>query len=250
MVEEQILWFFFVFRWLRNEFFGLSSFLRYLGTNKFVFLHSFDSPGTNIFVFLRFNPKKIRLRFYFAFVLHVYYRRLLFPFILAHFLPHEFVFLWTPALLQGLRWFSVTQTGCRWLISYMEQKKLLACEPEFSVEFSAPPEFFGSVMEKCLRTGANLRPSDYEQGVLPLRHCYHVCKKKWQSFCFLLGFSGRFCSYRKPNFPAVSGSYLPGFPALSAVTGNRIFRPYQVVTCRNFPAVSAVTGSRIFRPYL
>ncbi len=45
--------------------------------------------------------------------------------------------------------------------------------------------------------------------------------------CSLLGFSGRFYSYWQPNFPAVS-----------------------VVTCRDFPAVSAVTGSRIFRPYL
>ncbi len=33
----------------------------------------------------------------------------------------------TRTLLQGLTWFSVTQTGCRWLISYMEQKKFLAC---------------------------------------------------------------------------------------------------------------------------
>ncbi len=40
------------------------------------------------------------------------------------------------------------------------------------------------------------------------------------------------------------------FPAVSVVTGSRIFRPYLVVTCRDFPAVSAVTGSRIFRPYL
>ncbi len=56
-------------------------------------------------------------------------------------------------LLQGLTWFSVTQTGCRWLISYIEQKKFLACEPEFSVELSAPPEFSGGVMEMCLSTG-------------------------------------------------------------------------------------------------
>jgi hypothetical protein len=64
------------------------------------------------------------------------------------------------------------------------------------------------------------------------------------------------------DFPAVSvvtGSrifrpYLEvtcrDFPAVSAVTGSRISRPYQVVTCRDFPAVSAVTGSRIFRPSL
>jgi hypothetical protein len=35
----------------------------------------------------------------------------------------------------------------------MEQKKFLACEPEFSVDFSAPPEFSGGVMEKFLSTG-------------------------------------------------------------------------------------------------
>jgi hypothetical protein len=40
------------------------------------------------------------------------------------------------------------------------------------------------------------------------------------------------------------------FPAVSVVTGSRVFRPYLVVTCRDFPAVSAVTGSQIFRPYL
>ncbi len=132
----------------------------------------------------------------------------------------------------------------------MEQKKFLACEPEFSVDFSAPPEFFGGVMEKCLNTGAILRPSDYEPGVLPLRHCNLVYKTQYKQ------------SVSCWDFPAVSvvtGSrifrpYLVvtcrDFPALSAVTGNRIFRPYQVVTCRDFPAVSAVTGSRIFRPYL
>ncbi len=32
-------------------------------------------------------------------------------------------------------------------------KKVFACGPEFSVEFSAPPEFSGSVMEKYLSTG-------------------------------------------------------------------------------------------------
>jgi hypothetical protein len=52
------------------------------------------------------------------------------------------------ALLQGLTWFSVTQTGCRWLKTYIEQKKFLACEPEISVDLSAPPEFSGGVMEK------------------------------------------------------------------------------------------------------
>jgi hypothetical protein len=35
----------------------------------------------------------------------------------------------------------------------MEQKKFLACEPEFSVDFSALPEFSGGVIEKRLSTG-------------------------------------------------------------------------------------------------
>jgi hypothetical protein len=56
-------------------------------------------------------------------------------------------------LLQGLTLISGTQTGCRRLDSYIEQKKFLACGPEFSVEFSAPPEFSGGVTEKYLSTG-------------------------------------------------------------------------------------------------
>ncbi len=52
------------------------------------------------------------------------------------------------ALLQGLTLISGTQTGCRRLDSYIEQKKFLACGPEVSVEFSAPPEFSGGVTEK------------------------------------------------------------------------------------------------------
>ncbi len=58
-----------------------------------------------------------------------------------------------PALLQGLTLISGTQTGCRRLDSYIEQKKFLACGPEFSVEFSAPPEFSVGVTEKYLSTG-------------------------------------------------------------------------------------------------
>jgi hypothetical protein len=74
------------------------------------------------------------------------------------------------------------------------------------------------------RVGANLPPSDYEPGVLPLRHCTLV--------------------FMKHSVPCWD------FPAVSVVPGSRFFRPYLVVTCRDFPAVSAVTGSRIFRPYL
>jgi hypothetical protein len=54
-----------------------------------------------------------------------------------------------PTLLQGLTLISGTQTED----SYIEQKKFLACGPEFSVEFSAPPEFSGGVTEKNLSTG-------------------------------------------------------------------------------------------------
>ena len=66
--------------------------------------------------------------------------------------PH---LLYSPlsTLLQGLTRFYATQTGCRWLISYIEQKTFLACGPEFSVEFSAQPEFSGGVTEKYLSTG-------------------------------------------------------------------------------------------------
>jgi hypothetical protein len=35
----------------------------------------------------------------------------------------------------------------------MEQKKFLACEPEFFANFSTPPQFSGGVTEKYLSTG-------------------------------------------------------------------------------------------------
>ena len=52
----------------------------------------------------------------------------------------------------------------------MEQKKFLACEPEFSVDFSAPPEFSGGVMEKCLSTG-EARTSDLQIMIQVFYHC-------------------------------------------------------------------------------
>jgi hypothetical protein len=71
--------------------------------------------------------------------------------------------------------------------------------------------------------------------------------------CSLPGFSGRFCSYRKPNFPFVSGSYLSGFsgricsywqPNFPAVSGSYLLG-YSGRICSywqpNFPAVSVVT---------
>ncbi len=170
-------------------------------------------------------------------------------------------------LLQGLTWFSATQTGCRWLISYIEQKKFLACGPEFSVEFSAPPEFSGGVTEKYLSTG-RARTSDLQIMNQAFYHCPLVCKTQWHSFCSLLGFSGRFCSYRKLNFPAVSGSYLPGFsgricsywqPNFPAVSGSYL-PGFSGRICSyrqpNFPSVPVVTchdfhqKAGIFRLYL
>ncbi len=107
----------------------------------------------------------------------------------------------------------------------------------------------------------------------------HPCIFKVITFMIWLpGFSGRFCSYRKPNFPAISGSYLPGFsggfcsywqPNFPAVSGSYLpgfsgricsywqpnFPAVSVDTCldflalpflppegRDFPAVSVVSG--------
>ncbi len=109
--------------------------------------------------------------------------------------------------------------------------------------------------------GANLRPSEYEPDTLPLRHCILVLKKLWHSLCSLLGFSGRFCRYWKPNFPAVSGSYLLGFSGRIYSYWQPDFPAVSVVTCRNFLALpfpareckkssSRDQKAGIFRPYL
>ncbi len=87
-------------------------------------------------------------------------------------------------------------------------------------------------------------------------HCataaLYVRRKDIYSFPLLV-FSGLFCSYRKPNFPAVSGSYLPGFSGricsywqrnFLAVSGSYL-RGFSGRICSywqpNFPAVSVVT---------
>ncbi len=72
---------------------------------------------------------------------------------------------------------------------------------------------------------------------------------------YLPGFSGRICSYWQPNFPAVSGSYLPGFSGRICSYWQPNFPAGSVVTCRDFlalpflapegrifPAVSVVSG--------
>jgi hypothetical protein len=90
----------------------------------------------------------------------------------------------------------------------------------------------------------------------------HPCVCKVITFIWSLpGFSGRFCSYRKPKFPAVSGSYLPGFsgricsywqPNFPAVSGSYL-PGFSGRICSywkpNFPAVSVVTCQDIW-PYL
>jgi hypothetical protein len=107
-----------------------------------------------------------------------------------------------------------------------------ACGPEFSVEFSAPPEFSGGVMEKYLGTGwartfdLQIRKQMFYHCVIASL-CLLVFIMLWHSLCSFLGFSGRFCSYLQPNFPAVSSCYLPGF-------SDRICSYWQP----NFPAVS------------
>jgi hypothetical protein len=55
----------------------------------------------------------------------------------------------------------------------MEQKKFLACETEFSVDFSAPPEFSGGGMEKFLSTG-QARTSDLQLMNQVFYHCATV----------------------------------------------------------------------------
>ncbi len=109
----------------------------------------------------------------------------------------------------------------------------------------------GKVVEH--RLGANLRPSDYEADILPLRHCLLVYRMLWHLLCSFLGFSSRFCSYWQPNFPVISSSYLLGFssricsywqPNFPAVSGSYLPR-FSGRICSywqpNFLAVSVVT---------
>jgi hypothetical protein len=88
-------------------------------------------------------------------------------------------------------------------------------------------------------------------------HCATVAMylKQGHSFYPFAGISGRFCSYWKPNFPAVSGSYLtgfsgricsywqPNFPAVSVVTCRDFLAlPFLAPEGRDFPALSVVSG--------
>jgi hypothetical protein len=138
------------------------------------------------------------------------------------------------------------------IISYIEQKKFLACGPEFSVEISAPPEFSGGVTEKYLSTGW-ARTFDLQIRKQIFYHCAtaSLCLQCYGIHCAP---SWDFQPVSVVTHSRIFRPYLVvtcrDFWAVSAVTGSQIFRPYQVVTCRYFPAVSAVTSSRIFRPYL
>jgi hypothetical protein len=51
------------------------------------------------------------------------------------------------------------------------------------------------------------------------------------------GSPGRICSYWQPNFPAVSGSYLPGFSGCICSYWHLNFPAVSVVTCRDFLAL-------------
>ncbi len=98
------------------------------------------------------------------------------------------------------------------------------------------PQWNGKIFEH--RLGANLRSSDYEAGMLPVRHCILLSTMLWHSLCSFLGFSGRFCSFWQPNFPAESGSYLPGFSGRICSYWQPNFPAVSVVTCRDFLALA------------
>ncbi len=159
---------------------------------------------------------------------------------------------WVATLLQAVRWFSATQTGCRWLISYIEQKRFWHVGLNFLLSCLRQPEFSGGVMEKYLSTGW-VRTFDLQIR----KQIFYYCATA--PMCTISFYIHCVPSWDFPAVSVVTGGqifrpYLVvtcwDFPAVSAVTCSRIFRLYQVVTCRDFPAVSAVTGSRIFRPYL
>jgi hypothetical protein len=70
----------------------------------------------------------------------------------------------------------------------------------------------------------------------------HFCSYRKPNFLavsgsYLPGFSGGICSYRQPNFPAVSGSYLPGFSGRICSYWQLNFPAVSVVTCLDFPAL-------------
>ncbi len=121
------------------------------------------------------------------------------------------------------------------------------------------PRCNGKILEH--RLGANLRPSDNEADILPLRYSILMCKLLWHSLCSFLELSGHFCSYWQPNFPAASGSYLlrfsgricsywqPNFPAVSVVTCRDFLAlPFPTRECKKSPSKDQKAG--IFRPYL
>ncbi len=62
-------------------------------------------------------------------------------------------------------------------------------------------------------------------------------KPNFPAVWYLPGFSGRICSYWQPNFPAVSGSCLPGFSGRNCSYWQPNFPALCVVTCRDFLAL-------------
>ncbi len=126
------------------------------------------------------------------------------------------------ALLQAVTLIFGTQTGCRRLDSYMELNFFAICAWIFCWVFSATGIFRRGNGKNILTGWARIFDLQIMKQIF--YHCSTAFLWIWicHSLCSLLGFSGRFCSFWKPDFPAVS-----------------------VVTCRDFLAVSAVTGSRI-----
>jgi hypothetical protein len=110
----------------------------------------------------------------------------------------------------------------------------LACGPEFSVEFSAPPEFSGGVTENYLSTGWG-RTFDLQIRKQIFYHCAGIFWLYLQLLAagsYLPGFSGRICSYWQRNFPAISVVTFWDFLAL----------PFLAPEGRDFPALSVVSG--------
>jgi hypothetical protein len=140
-----------------------------------------------------------------------------------------------------------TQTRFRRLNLNMEQSFFWPFVPEFLAEFSASPEFPGSVTEKYLSTGW-VRNFALQITNQILYHCTTASlyvKMLWHSLCYLLGFSGHFCSYW-PGFSSriynywlgISScicSYCPGFSGRICSYRLRDFPAVSVVTSQDFP---------------
>ncbi len=130
----------------------------------------------------------------------------------------------------------------------MEQKSFLLFMFDFSSEFSAPPEFSSGVPVKYLSTGWAR-----SFGIHITNEVFYHCataslfQMLLYSYCYLLGFSGRICSYW-PRFSGRNCNYWLGFSGLICSYWPRWsghtcsywpgFSSLSVVSCRDFPAVT------------